>query len=193
MRWPVFLIAAYVAIALDEGLGLALSIPDATGVRPRFALILAVFVALAAPGLTAAWAALLLGVLVDLTTPVLTGAGRSAVLVGPWALGFFVGAYVGLQLRGLVFRDSPLTLAVMVLVVGAFVHLVATAVLWARGFSWLLGEPLGADWSASGQLVHGFFELIYTALAAVPVGWLLFRTEPLWAFQPAKGLGARGR
>jgi cell shape-determining protein MreD len=171
MNWPVFALFAYVAAALDLGLGSLPVVGEAS-----FILILAVFVGLNAPGSVVAWALLILGLLVDLQP----GPVHGAVLLGPGALGFLAGAYAVLQLRTLLFRESVMTLAVMVLAVGVFVQLVMVALLTMRGLP-MIAEPI-AGWNAADQLAHRFMQLLYTAALSVPVGWVLIRSRPLWGF-----------
>lgn len=174
MNWLIFIISAYLLLALQEGLRTLLTIGD---VSPNFILVLAVFVGMMAPGHVVPWALLALGVLMDLQP----GPVREATLIGPAALGYLAGSYVVLQLRTMMFRESVLALGVLVLAVGVFVELVTVAVLTARGLSVLTGEPI-AGWSAPDQLVHRFLALLYTAVLALPIGAVLFKTAPLWAF-----------
>jgi hypothetical protein len=175
MRWFTFIIAAYLAYVFDAGLRGLLSIG---GVSPSFLLILAVFIGLSAPSMAAAWAMLILGALADLLP------GGNGIL-GPWALGYLFGAFALMQVRGLVFRESPITLGVMVFVGGIFVQLLTLAVLSMRGWSIFAGEPIaGFHWA--DQFVKSFLVLLYSAAAAVPVGMMLFRTERLWGFHPQK-------
>ena len=69
MRWGVFAIFALVGIALDVGFLDVLRIESLWDVRPSFCAVLAVFVALSAPRLTALWGCLAMGLLLDLSTP----------------------------------------------------------------------------------------------------------------------------
>jgi len=178
MNWLVFILVTYVGLAMQSGLETLLAIPDAqTGVSPSWLLILAVFVGLSAPASVVPWAMLMLGILVDLSSPIAGG----GVLVGPGALGYLVGAFAVLQLRGLVFRQSMFTLAVMVFVVGLLIQLVIVALLTGRGLSWLTAQPL-AGWNAMDQLAHRFLMLIYSAIAAIPAGYVLFKLTPVWGF-----------
>lgn len=174
MRWLIFSIFAYAMLAAQVGLR---SLVSVGGVSPQFLLILAVYVGLMAPSAVVPWALLVLGLLVDLAP----GNAHGLSLVGPAALGYLAGAYAVLQLRTLVFRQSVITLTALVLVAGVFVHLVIVALLTVRGVPWPLGEPV-PGWSAADQLVQRFLSLLYTAVWAMPVGVVLFRTTPLWGF-----------
>ncbi len=185
MRWIVFIIFAYVLMALEAGLSSAWRIGLST---PHLLLILLVFLGLYAAPMPLAWAALLLGALVDLSPPfwpVATGVWDVAIL-GPSILAYLAGAYACLQLRTIVFRDSPITLAAVVFVVGIFVQLVTVGVLTLRalplpGIVWFMGSPI-PNFQPADELMRRFFDLVYTALMAIPLGMLLLRSVPLWGF-----------
>jgi len=182
MRWTVFLIFAYLFLAVEIGLDRLL---EYGGVSPSFLLILGVFVGLSAPRMTVVWTMLILGLLTDLTYGHTMSDGRLLWLTGPATLGYLCGALVVLQLRALVVRESAISLAVMVFVVGVFVHLVVVAILTLRGLPWPTASPI-ADWSAADELAGRFFELLYSAILALPLGFVLARTEPLFAFLAGK-------
>jgi len=148
MNWIVFALAAYVMLALEVGLRTLLGIPGPDGVSPSFVLVLAVYIGMMAPAHVVPWAMLILGVLVDLRP----GAAPDVTIVGPMALGYLVGAYVVLQLRGLVFRESVLALSALVFAGGLFVQLVAVGLLTMRGLPWPTGQPI-EGWNAPDQLV----------------------------------------
>lgn len=181
MRWPVFAIFVLTFLVLEDGLRTLLAIGYTT---PSLLLILMVFVGLWAPSTTAGWAAVILGFLTDLCTPIYdVELVHDVALFGPACLGYLFGTYVICQLRGMVFRDSSLAVGVLVAVAGAFVHLVITAMLTFRGLPWPVGEPI-PGWSAADQLVARFFNLLYTAVLAVPVGYVLIRFKWVWGFTP---------
>jgi rod shape-determining protein MreD len=181
MNWLVFTLSAYVFLLLQAGLKPLLGIPDAQGVSPNFLLILAVYVGLMAPARTVAWGMLALGVIANL----LPGPVPAGPILGPEALGYLAGAFAVLQLRTLVFRESVVSLSIMVFVVGIFIQLVTVALYTARGLPFLLGDPVSA-WSASDELVHRFLELIYSAAVAVPVGAVLIRLAGAFNFIPGQ-------
>lgn len=198
MRWAVFCLFVLIMLALELGLKVLLGIPDAQGVTPSFLLILAVFVAMSAPRQAAVWAALVAGLVVDLTQPVRTnpplaidGGVVDLALLGPVGLGYLAGALVTFELRGLVFRDSTIAFAALVFTAGLFVQLVVVGLITLRGLAWVPGEPIVA-WSAADQLVQRFFQLLYTAVLAVPIGFVLLRFDAFWGFKP-DGVSARGR
>lgn len=180
MNWLTFIITTYILLSAEIGLRGLLVIGDQ--VYPGFLLILLVFIGLAASHHTVGWAALILGLLVDLQPT--TGA---LAVPGPAAIGYLVGGYAILQLRTLLFRESVLTLAIMVFAVGIFVNLAEVALYSFRGLGFLAGEPI-PGWSAAGELVTRFLRLLYTTVVAIPLGWVLVKTTPLWRFHT----GSRG-
>lgn len=183
MSWLVFALAAYLLTALQEGLSPLWSIAygRAAEAAPSLLLILLCFVSLLAPGAASLWAALVLGLIAD--------ALSGTPIVGPHALGYMLGAYLVLQLRALVFRESVFTLAFMTLAAGLFVHLAAVALLSIRGLPVSPAEAT-PGFAAADQLVTRFFDVLYSAVVAIPVGWLLFKTAALWRFS-SKARGER--
>ena len=178
MNWIVFAIAAYLFIALEVGLR---PLFLASEVEPSFVLILAVYIGLMAPSQALVWAFLILGALLDLAAGPISG----VYILGPSALGYLVGSCAIIQFRGLVFRESLFSLAVMTIVAGIFIHLTIVFIYTFRGFGVITGEPV-AQWSATGQLFNRLLELFYTAALAFPVGWLLYKTTPIWDFPGKK-------
>jgi len=184
MRWPVFFTLAYLALGVELGLAPLWSIG---GVTPSPVWVLVVFVAMSAPPTIAIWSALLMGAALDLSHIYGTAGGvTDLVLIGPMTLGFLVGAWVTLQFRSAVYRGSPIALAVMTALAGAFAFLVATAVVAARAFPFLTNEPI-ENWTASGELVHRALQLLYTTCLAIPMGSLLLRLVRWFGFEPSKG------
>ncbi|MFW6336153.1 MAG: rod shape-determining protein MreD [Phycisphaeraceae bacterium] len=183
MSWLVFALMTYLLTALQEGLSPLWSIPvgRAAEAAPSLLLVLLCFVSLLATGATSLWVALLLGLIAD--------ALSGTPIVGPHALGFMLGSYVVLQLRALVFRESVFTLAFMTLAAGLFAHLAAVALLAIRGLP-ISPAEVTPGFAAADQLVTRFFDVLYSAVVAIPLGWLLFKTAPLWRF-PSKARGER--
>jgi len=178
----IFLLFAYLATVVQGGLNPLWEIPGGAGsATPSLLLILAVFIALTGPGVVACWAALILGAIVDLSSPV--------AVLGPHAIGFALGAYVVLQLRSLVFRESVFTMALMTLAAGIFVHLAAVALVAIRGMPITPGEAI-EGFRAADELVSRFFNVLYATVMALPVGWLLLKTSLLWGF-PSKSRSDR--
>ncbi len=174
MNWLTFTILAYLSYALQLLVSARWPTP---GHEPMLLLILLVFIALQAPAIAVGWSALLLGLLVDIMLQ-----QHETGLIGPWALGFLAAGYALVQLRNLLFRDSMFTIAIMTLVAGVFALLVATTLHAMRQNITLLGNEPVANFKAADQLVHGFIVLLYSAVVAIPAGYLLLRSRPLWGF-----------
>ncbi len=195
MRWLTFAVAAYLVLALQTGLRTLWVLPVVGGVTPDLLLILLVFVALWAPGMKVAWGALILGLLADLHPLPVLHSMQDAAILGPGVIGFLLGAYVVLQLRTMVFRDSLLTLCILTFIAGLFVQLMIVALITVRGVhlpvvSGFLADAPVPGWSPSLELLRRFLGLIYSALVAAPLGWLLLRFRNLWAFDAQRGMAA---
>ena len=146
MRWYVLAISGYLALTLDLGLRGLLTFGP---VAPNWLFVLAVYAALLAPGRAAIWAALLLGTLTDLTSlypP--DGPGAPLVLIGPSALGYAAAAAIVVRARTMLYRKSPASLAVLVLLSGLAAQLIIVGLLTARGLPWLLNERI-AGWDVA--------------------------------------------
>ena len=179
MRWLTLAVAAYVAFALEAGVGPLWQIG---GVTPSVLLLLAAFVALWAHEASALWAAVLLGVLTDLLP--------GGLVVGPHALGFALGAWLVVRVRGLVFRQAWWTIPAMTLLAGVAAYPTAEVLtslrLWWEG----AGSGAGGAAGAGGGEWPGFWSrlgvdalrLVYTAVLAAAAGWLLDRSAPWWRF-----------
>lgn len=178
MNWVLFAITTYLLLAIQGGFAEAWVLGQAT---PNLLLVFAVFIGLSARPAVVAWSLLLLGVLLDLQPGPLAG---RAIVLGPHALGFLVGAYAILQLRNLLFRESVFTMVLMTLAVGSFAALVEVLLYALRGMPMLGNDPTG--WRATEQLGYRLFEVLYSAAAAIPLGWLLNRTRRWWGFTARK-------
>jgi cell shape-determining protein MreD len=187
MRWFIFLVFAFVLLVLETGLRSLLRVDTSAGqVCPSFLLILATFVAVWAPARIVPWAMLVLGLLCDLQPIPVVEPVTVASIIGPATLGYMLGGFAVLQVRSLIYRNSPFALAITVIVAGVFVHLVIIAALTVRGVP-LPGFPGRLEgWSVADQFYRRFFELLYTAALAVPLGWLLGKTQPIWGFESVK-------
>lgn len=191
MRWTVFAFFAYVFLAFDMGLRPMLEIGSGErGVAPSFLLILMVWVAMMGPGHAVRWAALILGLLLDLGSTYATSGGGVAVVAGPHALGFVLGAALAVQLRGLVYRRHPFHTGVLTLLSGACAFVPAVFLLTMRR---IISTGVDSEhviaWNASDQLVNAFLTVVYSAVVAVPVGWALNRVAGLFGFQVHPRLG----
>lgn len=183
MNRLVFALITFVALVLETGLRTLFALGP-TNATPSFLLVIAVFIGLLGQPGVVVWSFLVLGVLTDLQGGPVAG----GVIIGPAALGYLAGAYAILQLRTLVFRESVLTLAVLTFVTGVFVQLVVVALYTFRGLPITPAEAI-EGWSAANQLVERFLNLLYTAVVAIPLGFVLFRFAGIWGFPHAPRAG----
>lgn len=187
MRWIVFVIALAVALSLDSSFLQVLAIGP---VFPGICGALVVFVALFAPRLTALWAALITGLMLDLGSPSISGEGLAFHVIGPHALGFVLGAYLVVLLRSVVVRRNPFTVGMLVLPCLLAMSAVSMAIWSVRGFYSDAPVPWG-DGSIGGELGRSIGWAVYSALLAIPVGWLLLLSWSLWRFDPSVVRGSR--
>ncbi len=178
MNWLVCVITFYLAVVLEAVLRPTFGVLD-SGVFPYLPLIVLVYVALQGPASAVIWVGLLAGVVTDLQ-----GGGPLAsapAMVGPHALAYMLVAYLILRVRATVFRDSLITLAAGVFVAGLIGHLLAVILLGLRD---VLMEIEG--FSAADELVYRFLSLVYSAVAALLVGWLLHKTGAWWGWSSSR-------
>ena len=163
MRWLVFWLMAYLFAGLQVGASPLLRL-GASDVRPDFLFILMVFIAATGPAVPVLWAALVLGLLVDLTT---TQGMPGSVIIGPYALGFALGALLILQMRAMVYRRHPLTTALLTLLAGAATHLLATFLLTAHQLISSRSSQGLSGWSATDTLVNAFLVTLYSSVVTL--------------------------
>ncbi len=184
MRWVVFLIFALIGVAIDGGLLDVLRIESLWDVRPSFCAVLAVFIALSAPRLTALWGCFALGLLLDLSTPYTADGNRMVWLVGPYALGLLAGGWLVVRGRTIVFRRRALTIGVMTLGCLLVAQVIIVVLLMLRSRGWYPGGPVHwTDLSLGIEVLRRILIALYSGLFGVPAGWLLVRTLPLWGMQ----------
>ena len=177
MNWTVYAIFAYLFTALQLGLSPAIAVAGRFGpVMPRLDLILVTFVGLfAAPRTTmAAW--VLMGLLIDVAAPPYAG---GVTLIGPNALGYLAGAFAVLQLRGMVLRTHPISLAFCTVAAGLAVHLVVVLIFTIR--SWY--DPAWSGYAAVGDLTVRALGLLYTAAFSLLLAWPLLKLIPAFGLQ----------
>ena len=119
MNWFVFAIITWISFGLELALTPVLD-AGSSGVHPSMVIPLMAFIALYAPRKQALWAAIVLGVLMDLLAPMPRIDGGSVVIIGPYALGYLLGAHFILAIRGMLIRRNPLTL-VMIAIFASFI------------------------------------------------------------------------
>ncbi|NJL32348.1 MAG: hypothetical protein HC898_12425 [Phycisphaerales bacterium] len=192
MRTWTFILIAYLCLSLQIGLGPLWMLPWMGGVKPSLLLTLAMFIALWAPPMRVIWSCLVLGLLTDIAYPLpVQGSVQDAVVLGPYALAYMLAGWLGLKARALVFRDSYISMAAMVFLLGLVVHLLAVALFNLRGLSvsvipWLANSPI-PGWRTTDQLMVRFLEVVYSAIIALPVGALLMRSLKWWNFENQRG------
>jgi cell shape-determining protein MreD len=180
MRWPVFLVFGFFALALDTRFVGILTLERMGNIAPHIVVTLAVFVCLFASRLSALSACLLLGVMMDLTVP--PPGANIVYVIGPYGLGLLFGGYLILQMRTMVFRQRAVTIGALSFAATLAMAIVMIAIYMIR--SWY-GENVTypvAD-SLAWELFRHIGIAIYTGLFAIPLGWLLLATYPLWGFQ----------
>jgi len=185
MNWTLFAIFAYLFAALQTGLAPVIALEGRFGpIVPRFDFVLVVFVGLfAAPRPTmVAWAAM--GLLIDLAMPAHVG---GVTLIGPYTIGFLFGGFAVLQLRTLVLRTHPLSLAFCTVAAGLAVQLVLVLIFTIR--SWY--DPPFANYSAVADLTTRAFGLLYTAIFALLLAFPLVRMVPAFGLQLSKHASRR--
>ncbi|MEL7474371.1 MAG: hypothetical protein AAGK04_13720 [Planctomycetota bacterium] len=178
MNWFVFALFAWLAIGLEVGLKDVLQIGPGS-VAPSFVLPLAVFVAMWAPSSVALWASFALGVLVDLTWQVPRTDAGVATILGPYALGFTLAGWLVINMRGMVIRRNPATMAFLCLLASAVAQTVVVALYTIRS---LYGDPVA--WSPASELLSRVFAgSLYTALMGLLLSLGLFAATPIFQFQ----------
>jgi hypothetical protein len=184
MRWSVFLVLAYLTLAVQTTLvqWLRLDAGAAGTVQPDLLAVLAVFVALfARSSLDAMLSSMALGLAVDLTAGEITRG--FAVGVMPVAYALAAGAVY--RLKEAFFRDRVSTRFALTLVFCLLAHplwvTVQAALDWRRN-----------TWGGLGlTLLQAVLLSLYTAVLAPALLWILARAEGLvWGGQPA-GRGRR--
>ncbi len=172
MNWLVYAILAWIALGLEQGFRPALQV-GSVNIAPSFVLILMVFVSLWVRASAVIPAAMILGACLDMLNKVPTSTGETVVVLGPWALGCALAAFLILNLRAMVFRRNPLTLAVLCFIASFAAEVVVLAILMFR--SWydiLVLQP------AAAELTQRLLTALYTGLVSILIGPLLQMAAP---------------
>ena len=175
MRWIVFLVLAFLTLAVQTSLvqWLTFRAGSAGTVQPDLLALTAVFVALfAREGLDVVLAGLALGLAADLTTD-------AAVGVMPLAYALASGAVF--RLREAFFREKMSARIALTLAFCLLAH-----PLWATAqavLAWRINS-----WGDYGlTMVQAVLVSAYTAVLAPPWFWLLGKAEPLlWVSPPGR-------
>jgi len=132
-----------------------------------------VFLALSAPATSTLWVALILGAMVDLRSPRDAG---TAIVLGPYALGYASAAYLVLTVRGLIMRRHWLSPIVMSVLACGLAELVVVAFFAVRGIY------IVSEFSAGPELVHRMLSALYTGATAAGMSLLLGRMSGVFGF-----------
>lgn len=164
-------------------LGLELGLRDLfafgpLGIAPSFVLPLVVFLALSAPPRAALWAALVLGIIIDLTWPITRSDGGTLISIGPYALGYLIGAQVVISLRGMVMAKNPLTLVVLTVFAAIVGQILLVAILGIRSsYDPIAFEPIP-------QLMARLLGAVMTGASALAMSLVLIPLAPLLGIDP---------
>lgn len=183
MRWSIYILAVLLAVAADSSVGGILKVGDA---QPRFLPCVVVFALLSAPRVHAVRLAMLAGLIADLLSPSLRADGSQLVVIGPWTLGFALGALAILPLRSLLYHRNPISSGFATLVFSLLAS-VAFVAVWVLRLK-LIGDDSPSWWpgTGAGEVWQQSKVALANALIAVPTVWLLNRTRGIWGFSTAK-------
>jgi rod shape-determining protein MreD len=176
MRWLAYFILAYVAIALQIGLGPYLRYK---GAQPNLVLLAVVFIALNAPRDAALLGCFCMGVLQDLVTQQPPGL---------FALSYGLTAMLAVSIHQVVYREHPLTHFTVALIGGLLTATVMLIHGWVHPAAPKTVAPDGATVLAAIRLSPAveFTRAAYTAVLAPVVIGLLQRSKRVFAFQPQR-------
>ncbi len=182
MRWVLRIILVYVALALQNAVGLLVHIPTSSlgDIAPDLLAGAAVFVVLNVRGLSdvliVCW---VLGIGLDLTS---TGGSGGASVVGPMALAYAAAAWVVFQLREAFYREQAVSQAV----------LAALFVLVAHGL-WITMQLVlalrSAHWELYGRLMLQACLVALYSGALAPVVCAVLGRMAGWVISPAARSG----
>jgi len=176
MNWTVFVIMAYLFVAMREGLGGLFMVSTGWGnVTPHFEWVLVMFIALFAPARQALIAWAIMGVMIDLVTTSRSG----ATLFGPHALGYIAGGIVVVQLRVTVLRTHPLSHAFCTFCAGLAASLVIVLILSLRNWFYTADAP----YAPLADLVNRLLCAMFTAAMAMVMTWPLLKLVPVFGLQ----------
>ncbi len=179
MRWRVLVIAALLAVVFDQSMA---GLIEVGSIRPSLLAIVALYVSLWAPRMIALWSCFALGLLADLTSALPYPPAQVVYLVGPHAIGFSFGCALVLQIRAMVMRRQLVAMCVLSGVFVAAASIIVISIYTAR--SWFPEfAPEFAEFRPAGELFRRVAAALYTAIIALPVGYVLLRWQKLWSFQ----------
>src|SRR3954471_22508092 len=131
MRWPVYLILAYVAIGIQVGAGEFMRFGGAGGARPDLVLLAVIFVSINAPRDAALLGAFGIGIVQDLVT---------LGPLGVYALAYSLVGMFTVSTQELVYRAHPVTHISLGLIGGLLSGAVVVIHGWIKGPSVSVSE-----------------------------------------------------
>jgi hypothetical protein len=164
MRWSICILCVLFMSALDASVG---SVFEIGGIRAQFLPATVVFICLSAPK--------------RVTLPTILSDGSTLVVIGPRVLGFALGALAVVPLRGLLYRQNPLSAPIATMLFSLLASLVFIAVWIVRS---LLLDTSAPWWPSTGasELMLRLGAALGDGLMAIVVFWVLNKTRPLWGF-----------
>ncbi|MEM9082183.1 MAG: hypothetical protein AAGB34_01210, partial [Planctomycetota bacterium] len=170
---------------LEYGLRSALKLGE-TPITPSLMMVYLVFVCMFVRASAAPLAAIAVGLLMDLLREMTReSTGGGVVAVGPSVLGCLLAASFALNMRGIVYQKNVPTLVVLS-GVGAALGFMTTAFV-------LVLRSKYDDLVLAGdhQFVLALGSALYTAVAAIPLGFLLLAIRRLFGFERDTRTGFR--
>jgi rod shape-determining protein MreD len=159
MRWVPFAILAIVVIVCQTTF--VRSLMAIREIWPEWMIVLAVHYALWGPSPDAAIGAWILGLTVDLQT-------AAPHPIGLYAFSYGLAAWTVIRIRQVLFRDHPVTHAVVTLVFAFAVHVMAGGYFW-----WKHRIPIDTE----GLWRPAFLFAGYTAVWAPCIHWVLIKLQ----------------
>lgn len=176
MNWLAFAIAGWFFFGLELGLRDLVHLGP-RGIAPSFVLAFLVFVALNATQRSTLWAAIALGILTDLTGSIALLPRGTAIIIGPHAIGYLLGAQVVLALRGMVVSRNPLSMGVLSILAGLVASIVVVAFMTIHR---LIGDPI--IWEPTAELLGALLRAVYTGILATVLAFVLIPLSSVFGF-----------
>ena len=179
MNWPLFAIACWLLAVLQTGLAPLLSLGGRLpGSGAQLLLVLAAFLPLCSNRF---WEAVLASCLAGLLMDLLAEPVPGVPLMGPMALGCVVAAGIIWLFKKSSLGETVLSLVLAVFMFGAVANAVAVMLLYFRGVALPMAaaEPV-PNLVVTHELFKRLMEVICTTALALPIGFLLMLSLPLW-------------
>ena len=159
MRWLTFFILAYVATVLQSTLLGLMTGATAGGATVNLLFVLALYYALSARKSDAPWACMALGLMADLASSYPFGVYAAAFAVAGWGI---------TRIRSHLVGEHPLSVLFMSFILTFLLEVIVGTVALAR---------LGGSAPWGRLMLTALLTAVFTAVAAVPVHWLLRRNR----------------